>query len=100
MEINIVENSDNILVTLSGSFDTLAAQQTEPQIKELEALASKSLTLDFSALDYIASSGLRMLLRLRKAAAAQGKRITLLHVNDNITEVLRVTHLDQMFILQ
>lgn len=97
MEILIKKNDDNITVVLSGSFDTLAAEQYEPTVKELESLATKAMIIDCQGLDYIASSGLRVLLRLRKACAAKGQNVTLLGVNQNIMEVLKVTHFDIMF---
>lgn len=100
MEISIKNNPENIVVTLSGSFDTLAAEQAEPSVKEIESLASKPLVIDCNSLDYVASSGLRVFLRLRKASAAQGQQVTLEGVNENIMEVLKVTHFDKMFILK
>ena len=100
MELNIRKNPENITVIMNGSFDTLASEQVEPSVKELEALASKPITIDCNALDYIASSGLRVLLRLRKASAAKGQQVTLLGVNENIMEVLRVTHFDRMFAIR
>ena len=100
MEITIQNNQENVTAILKGSFDTLAAEQAEPSVKELESLASKSMVIDCNALDYIASSGLRVLLRLRKASAAQGQQVTLLGVNEHIMEVLKVTHFDRMFIIQ
>ena len=100
MEIKIQNNPENVTVILTGSFDTLAAEQVEPSVKELESLASKPMVIDCNALDYVASSGLRVFLRLRKASAAQGQQVTLLGVNENIMEVLKVTHFDRMFILK
>lgn len=100
MEISINNNPENIIVTMSGSFDTLAAEQVEPTVRELEASASKPIVLDCTSLDYIASSGLRVLLRLRKASAAHGQQVTLLSVNENIMEVLKVTHFDRMFVIK
>ncbi|MCQ2173615.1 MAG: STAS domain-containing protein [Bacteroidales bacterium] len=100
MEINIQNNPENVVVALNGSFDTSMAEQAEPTVKELESMASKPIVIDCSALDYIASSGLRVLLRLRKASAARGQKVTLLNVNESIMEVLRVTHFDRMFIMQ
>lgn len=97
MEITIQNNSENVTAIMSGSFDTLAAEAAESYVKELEAAADKPLILDMTALDYIASSGLRVLLRLRKASAARGQQVTLLNVNENIMEVLKVTHFDKMF---
>lgn len=98
MEIKIQDNPENVTVILSGSFDTLAAEQAEPAVRELEGMASKPIIIDCKALDYIASSGLRVLLRLRKASAAQGQQVTLSGVNENIMEILNITHLDRMFI--
>ncbi len=100
MEITIQNNTESIVAVLSGSLDTMASEQAEPQVKELESLADKPLTLDCTSLEYIASSGLRILLRLRKAYAAKGKQVTLLNVNENIMEVLQVTHFDKMFIIK
>ncbi|MCQ2184372.1 MAG: STAS domain-containing protein [Bacteroidales bacterium] len=99
MEITIQNNSENVIAIMKGSFDTLAAEQAETYVQELESLASKPIIIDCNGMDYIASSGLRVLLRLRKASAAQGRQVTLLGVNENIMEVLKVTHFDRMFIL-
>ncbi len=100
MEITIQNNAENILVTMNGSLDTLAATQAESQIQEIEAQADKPLTIDCNALEYIASSGLRLLLRLKKTFGAKGFKVTLLGVNGNIMEVLRITHFDKMFVIE
>ena len=100
MEIKIQDNPENVTVILIGSFDTLASEQAEPTVKELEGMAAKSIIIDCNSLEYIASSGLRVLLRLRKACAAQGQQVTLSGVNNDIMEVLKVTHFDRMFIME
>lgn len=100
MKITIQNNPENVMVLLNGSFDTLAAEQSESSVKELESLAEKPIAIDCNALDYIASSGLRVFLRLRKASAAKGQQVTLFGVNENIMEVFKVTHFDKMFIIK
>ena len=100
MEIKVQDNPENLNVTLCGSFDTMASTQAEATVKELEEMASKPMTIDCHSLEYIASSGLRVLLRLRKACAAHGQQVTLCGVNEDIMEILRVTHFDKMFILK
>ena len=63
---------------------------------ELEAELSKSLdgisdlTLDFSALEYISSAGLRVLLSSHKAMMSKGG-MKIVHVNDVVQEVFEVT---------
>ncbi len=97
MEIKILKNEENTTVLMNGSFDTSAVEQAEPTVKELESMASKPMIIDCSRLDYIASSGLRVLLRLCKACTARGTQVTLLSVNENIMEVLKITHFDKIF---
>lgn len=100
MEITIKNNPENVTVVMNGCFDTLAAEQAEQTVQELESMASRPIVLDCNSLEYIASSGLRVLLRLRKACAAQGQKVTLLGVNENIMEVLKITHFDKMFVIE
>lgn len=100
MNLIITPNAEGVNVTLIGSLDTLAAEQIEPQIVDLEGMASKPLTIDCTQLDYISSAGLRLLLRLRKAAAAAAGKVTLCSVNENVMEVLKVTHFDKMFVIK
>ena len=97
MKLKITPTPDVINVVLSGSLNTQAAQEIEPKITELETLASKPITIDCTDLQYIASTGLRLLLRLRKAAFTHGQTITLSSVNDNVMEVLHITNFDKMF---
>lgn len=97
MEIIIQNNTEIVNVVMNGNLDTQAAEQVEPQIAELEKLATKPISIDCTSLDYISSSGLRLLLRLRKAVGAAGNKVTLQGVNANVMEVLKVTHFDKMF---
>ena len=78
----------------------IAAEQVEPQIQELEKMVTKPMVIDCTALEYVASAGLRLLLRIRKAAKASGQDVTLLSVNENVMEVLKVTHFDRMFTIK
>ena len=43
---------------------------------------------------------LRILLRLRKACETNGQQLTLVGVNENVMEVLQITHFDNMFIIK
>lgn len=99
MTINVTKNDEQTLIKMTGSLDTLAAEQVDEQIKDIETNMTNSIVIDCTELDYIASAGLRLLIRIRKAASTMKHTVTLLNVNENIMEVLRVTHFDKMFIL-
>ena len=50
----------------------------------------KELVLDFSALDYISSAGLRVLLSAQKTMSKQGS-MKLTGVNESVMEVFEIT---------
>lgn len=93
------KTDEQMLVTMIGSLDTMAANQIDAQVKEIEANAKYPIIIDCTQLDYISSAGLRLLLRIRKAAGAVGQKVTLHGVNNNVMEVLSVTHFDKMFVI-
>lgn len=101
ISIEIQKNAEGIIAVMKGSLDTLAAEQMEDKVKEIEAAAATAaqITLDCTELSYIASAGLRLLLRIKKAASSKDTKVTLLNVNDNIMEVLAITHFDKMFVI-
>lgn len=94
------KTDEQLLVAMAGSLDTVAAEQVDAQVKSIEAEASLPVMIECQNLDYIASAGLRLLLRIAKAAKANGQKVTLLNVNNNIKEVLSITHFDKMFNLK
>lgn len=97
MTIKIENLENSVLVTLSGSLDTDAAMQAESQLLAIEPT---DITLDCTAMDYIASSGLRLFLQLVKKARSAGKKVTLRGVQSSVMEILKVTHFDQMFTIE
>ncbi len=75
-------------VALTGRLDTTTAPQLEKELKELGDVTE--LTLDFSALEYISSAGLRVLLAEHKIMGRKGgMKVT--HVNELVNEVFEVT---------
>lgn len=97
MTIEISQKDGEIFVAMKGYLDTLAAQEVEQQVVEIEAMADKPVNIDVNELEYISSSGLRLLVRIRKAAAAHGMPVKLTGARENVMEVLRITHFDRIF---
>ncbi len=96
MEIIINQTPESVKVQFNGRLDTLAATQAEEQVKQIELLANQHVIIDCERLDYISSSGLRLLLRISKAAKAQGGSVTLASVNVNVLTVLKMTGFDKI----
>lgn len=68
MKSSICNHDGHVLIRLEGRLDTSTTSQAQADIERqlLEAGSIKSLTLNLSGLDYISSSGLRLLLHLAK----------------------------------
>lgn len=97
MTTEIIKNEDGLVVTLKGSLDTVASGQVTSELMSLLDNNIKNVTINCSEMDYIASSGLRLLLMVRKSCKANGGDVTLLGVQSNVMEVLTITHFDRMF---
>ncbi|WP_407404508.1 STAS domain-containing protein [Sodaliphilus sp.] len=100
MTTEIIKNEDGLVVTLKGSLDTVASGQVTSELMSLLDNNIKNVTINCCEMDYIASSGLRLLLMVRKSCKANGGDVTLLGVQSNVMEVLTITHFDRMFIIK
>ena len=63
----------------------------------LQDNADNTIVLDCSELTYISSSGLRLFLTLRKAAAVKGGRVVIRNINDDIRSVFMMTGFLNLF---
>ena len=77
--------------------DTAAATQAEEVLKPLYQSDGKDVLIDCTHLEYIASSGLRILLSILKGAKAGGSRVVLKGVNDDIKSVFKLTGFINLF---
>lgn len=97
MTLTINENGNALTGVLEGRLDTVASAQFEKDMQPLMDNADKAITLDCSALEYISSSGLRLLLSLRKQTMAKGGSVTIANVNDEIKQIFKITGFINLF---
>lgn len=91
MNTNIHEIDGKYVVTLKGEMDTAAANEAEEVLKDLYKNDGKEVIFECKDLEYIASSGLRILITILKATMAKGNRVVLRNVNDDIKNVFKLT---------
>ena len=91
MNTKIEELDDKFVVTLEGEMDTAAATEAEEVLKQLYENEGKEVIFECEGLEYIASSGLRILINILKATMAKGNRVVLRNVNDDIKNVFKLT---------
>ena len=97
MNATIEELEDKFLVTLEGELDTAAAADVENKLQPLYTANGKDVVIDCSQLEYIASSGLRILISILKGAKSGGSRVTISGMNDDIKDVFKLTGFIDLF---
>ena len=97
MNTKIEEIDGKSVATLEGEMDTAAAMEVEDILKPLYQSNGKDVIIDCTNLEYIASSGLRILLSILKDAKASGSRVVLRNVNEDIKNVFSLTGFINIF---
>ena len=100
MELKIERVNSEVIVGLVGRLDTIASQEIAPQVQELASDADKTIILDCKELAYISSSGLRIFLSLRKAAAEKGGKVIVRSISNEIRSVFMMTGFLNLFEIQ
>ena len=97
MKVKIDETDGKYIATLKGEMDTAAAMEAEEVLKPLYQSDGKDVIIDCNGLEYIASSGLRILLGILKGARSSGSRVVMRGVNDDIKNVFKLTGFITLF---
>lgn len=97
MNTKIEEIDGKYFATLEGEMDTVAAVEAEKVLKPIYDSNGKDVIIDCCGLEYIASSGLRILLSILKGAKANGSRVVMRGVNDDIKTVFQLTGFINIF---
>jgi len=89
MTIEKITNGNELTIQVEGRLDTVTAPVLEKEIKDnIEGV--EKLVLDFAALDYISSAGLRVVLAAQKIMNKQGEMIVK-NVNETVNEIFEIT---------
>jgi anti-sigma B factor antagonist len=89
MIIEKKENGTELILALSGRLDTMTSKQLESEVSLLDG--KENVTLDFSKLEYVSSSGLRVLLAMQKKMNARGGSVKLVGVLSEVREIFDMT---------
>lgn len=98
--MNIKETkSDNAMVLIiEGRIDSGTSAVLEKKlIAMIETDGVKDIAMDFSAMDYISSAGLRVLLMAAKKAGKLGGKVVLAGLSANVKEVFDISGFSNIF---
>ena len=100
MKITIETTNGTMTAHLEGRLDTPASTEVTPYFDQLQEHADGTVILDCTELSYIASSGLRLFLALRKVSMSKGGKVIVKNINDGIRQVFMMTGFLNMFEIQ
>ena len=91
MEINKAISNQNVIITLKGRLDTMTAPQLDDEAKSIYFDEVETVTLNLKDLEYISSSGLRVILALYKNLKGKGGNLKIVNVSNTIMELFSMT---------
>lgn len=91
MEINKAISNQNVIITLKGRLDTMTALQLDDEAKSIDFDEVETVTLNLKELEYISSSGLRVILALYKNLKSKGGNLKIVNVSNTIMELFSMT---------
>ena len=97
MQINSTSDGGWTIVKLTGSLDTNTSRQADEFLIKLVESDQTNLLLDFSDLDYISSSGLRILLSMNKKLKLLNGEMRIFGMNPIVKEVFDISGFNMIF---
>lgn len=94
MEINSQNDRGYDVISVSGRLDALQAPNFEKYCASLIEAGNTQLILDFAALEYISSAGLRSILTVAKKLRACGGKLALCNLTGFVAEVISISGFD------
>lgn len=99
MEVKFNKQDSFLTVTISGNIDTVTAPELDSKLQE-NISDVKDLVLDFAAVDYISSAGLRVILMANQQMEDVDGNLTIKNVNEDVRDVFEMTGFDSLLNLE
>ena len=100
MEVFIEKENNVTTARFVGRLDTPASQEVSKSVEPILADPTGTIVLDCKDMEYISSSGLRIFLTIRKAAASKGGKVIVKDINNDIRQVFMMTGFLNLFEIQ
>jgi len=99
MDITEERRGGTVLLTVNGRLDSITSVALEKKLQMLVNGDVKHFVLNFSALNYISSAGLRVLLMVAKELKPTGGMLALCGLPDHIRKVFDLAGFSPLFLI-
>jgi anti-anti-sigma factor len=94
-DVKTEDRGGAISLKLSGELDISTATKVEEELARVELGKPAQIVLDLSALDFMDSTGLRLLIAADARARDEGRRLTIVKGPEAVHRVFRITRLEE-----
>lgn len=100
MEVKIQKETTETVVFIAGRVDTATAPELETGVATLLNEPGITLVFDCEALEYVSSSGLRVILTAHKTVTAAGGSFALRNLSPEVRQVIDITGFSRIISIQ
>ena len=93
-EVDTEQRSDEVVVRLSGDMDLAAFDAVDELLANAQSNGHRSVRIDLRGLEFIDSSGIRLLLAAHSRAERSGHQFCIIRGSERIQRVFALTDLD------
>ncbi len=96
MNFSVIEDDAHIVLTLQGDLDMPNIKSFKESSFDITKKSDKDLTLDFTNVSYIDSSGIGILLTLHKLQKSKGKSFRIINCSEHIAKIFSLSSLNEV----
>lgn len=100
MEVKILEQNGEKVVSIEGRVDTVTVPDLEMKVSPIWSMPDTTLVFDCEKLEYISSSGLRIVLTTHKQITANGGKFILRNLTREVRSVLDLTGFSRILTIE
>jgi len=97
MALEITALRDAIVVELPGRLDSNNATDIESELQALLQTKPKKVILDFTQTEYVASAGLRVLLRYTRDFQSKGCQVAFVELSPSVQKIIGMAGFTKIF---
>jgi anti-sigma B factor antagonist len=95
LKLESVRVGDTHRLTLRGEFDLAGAEAYEEEIRRIEAGDADRIVIDLATLDFMDSTGLRLLLETDMRSRTDSGRVRYVRPQGEVARLLHLTRVDE-----
>ena len=100
MEVKILDQNGEKVVVIEGRVDTVTASDLEMKVSPIWGTPAITMVFDCEKLEYLSSSGLRIILSAHKQVTAKGGKFILRNLNREVRSVIDLTGFSRILTIE